>query len=373
VDNPFRRKNVCERGPVSTAEPVDAGSGADIVAPVGPVDLVLGPATRLLWRSPESIHLELGSSAVVVEGLPTPLIRRVASPVPLVDPPPPIDEAAQHALTALTEAGYIWPRPAGNDDPRLAPPQPRLAGELAALAVQHGERAAQVLSARRQASVEVHGRSRLVAHIAAVLAAAGVGRVHCAGDGVVKLFHAVPGGVSAADEGLVIAAAAEAAVHRAAPEVDTTPLPIGERPDLTVLAVDAPVPEERLSALHAIDAPYLAVLLGIDHGVIGPLVLPGLTGCLNCADLHRRDRDPAWPALAVQLTVGRRHGPASSVAVATVIAGAAAQQALAFLDGGEPDCIDATIELRLPDWRLRRRSWPAHPECGCADRDDTPS
>jgi hypothetical protein len=100
-------------------------------------------------------------------------------------------------------------------------------------------------------------------------------------------------------------------------------------------------------------------------------VLPGLTSCLRCADLHRRDRDPAWAALAVQLTVGRRHGPASAASVCTVLAGVAAQQALAFLDGGEPDCIDGTIELRPPDWRLRRRSWLAHPECGCSTSDET--
>ena len=62
----------------------------------------------------------------------------------------------------------------------------------------------------------------------------------------------------------------------------------------------------------------------------------------------------------------RRHGPASDVAVATVVAGVAALQALAFLDGGEPAVLDGTLELRLPDWRLRRRSWPVHPDCDCS-------
>ena len=323
----------------------------------------------MLWRSPDAVHLELGSRGVVVEGLPTSLIRRVGSPAPPKTPPPPVDEPARLALTTLTEAGYLWPRAHDPDDPRLAPPQPRLAGELAALAVQHGERASEVLATRRHATVEIHGRSRVTAQLAAVLAAAGIGRVHVAGDGVAKLTQVAPGGIATSDEGEVLSAAAERAVRRVAPDVDTTPLPIGERAQLTVLAVDGPVPEERLSTLHAADAPYLAVLLGIDHGVVGPLVLPGLTSCLRCADLHRADRDPAWSALAVQLTVGRRHGPASAVAAATVVAGVAAQQALTFLDGGEPDCIDATIELRLPDWRLRRRSWPPHPDCGCAATD----
>jgi hypothetical protein len=319
----------------------------------------------MFWRSPDSVHLELGGEAVVVEGLPTPLIRRVSSPLPPTGAPPPIDDSCRDVLAALTEAGYLWERPAGADDSRLHPTHPRLAGELAALAVIHGERAAEILAARRRATVEVHGRSRIAVHVATVLAAAGIGRVHVLGGGVAKLAQAVPGGVTVPDEGEALAAAAERALLRAAPDVDTTPLPVGERAQLTVLAVDGPVPDERLDALHAADAPYLAVTLGVDNGVVGPLVLPGLTSCLRCADLHRRDRDPAWSALAVQLTIARRHGPTSSACVATVLAGVAAQQALSFLDGGEPQCIDGTIELRLPDWRLRRRTWTAHAECGC--------
>jgi hypothetical protein len=336
-------------------------------------EFALGPATRMLWRSPHSIHFELGSRGVVVDGLPTQVIRHVASPARPSEPPPPLDDETRHALGALADAGYLWPRGQADEDARLAPPEPRLAGELAALAVRYGARAADVLRARRKATVEVHGRSRVAVHVAAVLAAAGVGRVHCASDGVAKLCEATPGGIAVQDEGGVLSAAVERAVHRAAPTTDTTPLPVDARAQLTVLAVDGPVPEDRLTALHAADAPYLAVLLGLDSGVVGPLVLPGLTSCLRCAHLHRRDRDPAWSALAVQLTVGRRYGPASAVSVATVLAGVAAQQALAFLDGGEPDCIDGTIELRLPDWRLRRRSWPAHPECGCSVTDDVRS
>ncbi len=36
-------------------------------------------------------------------------------------------------------------------------------------------------------------------------------------------------------------------------------------------------------------------------GLVGPLVIPGMTSCLRCADLHRSDRDAAWPAVAAQL------------------------------------------------------------------------
>jgi hypothetical protein len=332
--------------------------------PAQPADLALGPATRLLWRGPDSVHLELGSRAVVVTGLDAEVIRQVASPTRRSGSTC-CDEPSGQALTSLAEAGYLWPRRDGPDDDRLAVPVPRLAGELAALAARHGERAGEVLGARRECAVAVFGASRAAPHIAALLGAAGVGRVHCTAPGAAKLRHVVPGGFTPADEGAEFTIAADAAVRRAAPDVDTTPLSVGAPPDLTVLTLDAPADSEQLRGLHAAGTAHLAVSLGVDYGVVGPLVVPGLTCCLHCTDLHRRDRDPAWSALAVQLAIPRRYGPASDVAIATIIAGVAALQALMFLDGDEPACIDGTLELRLPDWRLRRRSWPIHPECEC--------
>ncbi|WP_375476747.1 TOMM precursor leader peptide-binding protein [uncultured Jatrophihabitans sp.] len=371
-------------------------------------DLTLGPATRLLWRSPDCVHLEVGDRAVVVEGLPAPVLRAVAAslppprsravatrsgaPAPAAqragdprDPRNPADSvnsgdsgdsappAVRDTLRALAEAGFLWRRPGGPDDRRLSPPGPRLAPELTSLAGRHGPAAADVLAARQTARVVVHGASRLAAQLGAVLASAGVGRVHCSGGGDVRLHCAAPGGVTPGDEGRPLQQAAEHALRRAAPEVDTGPPDPDEPADLTVLALDEPVSDDRRLALHALDAPYLVVRLGADSGVIGPLVLPGLTSCLRCADLHRQDRDPAWAALSVQLTIGRRHGPASSVAVATLVAGAAAVQALAFLDGEQPAAVNATLEVQLPDWRLRRRSWPMHPECDCAQLPQSPT
>lgn len=350
-----------------------------------PCDYMLAPATRLLWRSPSAVHLELGSRAVLVEGLPVSVIRQVAT-----RPRAEVDQAmelavspeAGHALRALAEAGYLWPRrpspvASGNadateaetGDDRLHIATPRLGAEFASLTARHGADAGRVLAQRRQTSVQIFGSGRVSTHLGAVLAAAGVGRVNCVGGGTTLLHHAVPGGALPADEGQPRSRSSDRAIRAAAPGTTTSPPDADERPDLTVLAVDAPVDDDRRRALHARNAPYLAVSLDVDHGVVGPLVLPGLTSCLHCADLHRLDRDPAWAALAAQLSVPHRYGPASDVATATIVVGVAAMQALTFLDGGDPAVIDATLELHLPDWRLRRRSWPAHPECDCAHAD----
>ena len=51
---------------------------------------------------------------------------------------------------------------------------------------------------------------------------------------------------------------------------------------------------------------------------------------------------------------------------ATLAAGLAALQVLAHLDGvSAPAAQGATLEVELPDGLVSRRSWPAHPRCGC--------
>jgi bacteriocin biosynthesis cyclodehydratase domain-containing protein len=326
----------------------------------------LPPAARLLWRSARAAQLEIGARRVVIDGIGTEAVRHLIGRDAPAEAPPAV-ALLQHELL---EAGLLWSHPATAEaaaaaDNRLTPPHPRLAAELTALSTRAGEHAARLLRARRAASVVVQGGGRSGPHLAGVLAAAGVGRVHVAHVGGVRLHHAVPGGLLPGDEGAPFHEAAGRAIRGHAPDTDCLPLPFGELPDLVVLALDEPIDAERRDALHARGVAHLLVRLAGDAGSVGPLVLPGLTSCLRCADLHRLDRDPAWNALAVQLTLPHRANVVSEVALATVIAGLAAAQALDFLDGGRPATIEGAIEMQLPDWRLRRRTWPVHPDCDC--------
>jgi hypothetical protein len=332
------------------------------ITPIG--ELMLNPATRVLWRAADTVQLELGDRAVVVEGADTEFIRRLSARMPsdhssAADRHPP-------ELERLVEAGFVWPR-AGSpaSDIRLRPPAARLSGELTALAARHSQSAAEILAGRRCAAVVVHGTGRVAAQIAVLLAAAGVGRVHAADAQPVRLTHCAPGGVCPADEGRPFAAAVADAIARDAPDAQSAPPPFGASPDLVVLVGDEPLDTERRAVLHADRVAHLAVVIGVGSGVVGPLVVPGRSSCLRCAELHRKERDDAWPALAVQLGVPRRHGPACEVSLATAVAGVAAKQALAHLDGDAPAVWEGTLEIHPPDWRLRRRSWPAHPSCDC--------
>lgn len=322
----------------------------------------LPPAGRLLWRSPSQVQIEVGERRVVVDGVGADAVRQLLGRSS--EPP-----SATVALLQreLLDAGLLWPERTEDpvEDLRRSPPRPRLATELTALTARAGQDASELLSARRHCTVVVQGAGRAGPHVAAVLAAAGVGRLYLAEPGTARLHHAVPGGLLPADEGTPLREAAARAMARHAPEVDCMALPFGERPDLIVLAADEPVDVERRAALHARDCAHLLVSLSSERGSVGPLVLPGLTGCLRCADLHRLDRDPAWNALAVQLALPHRASVANEVALATMIAGLAAAQALDFLDGGRPATVEGELELRPADWRIRRRSWPVHPDCDC--------
>lgn len=320
-----------------------------------PAAAVLNPSARLLWRAAGQIQLELGTRRLIVDGVDREAVRRLIARRD--------EEAAipASALEALAQAGFVAPPPRHDRATKV----PRLAADLAALRVQHGERADDVLAGRRAATITVVGTSRVAVLVAALLGAAGVGRVAVSGSGDVRLHQAAPGGVQPADEGRRFTAAATAALARAAPECDASPRPLHLRPDLVVLATEVPVDTGLRETLHALGTAHLVVQAGGDHGAVGPLALPGVASCLRCADLQRLDRDHAWSALAVQLAIAPKYGAPSDVSLATVVAGVAALQALAFLDGSEPATIEGTLEIQLPDWRLRRRSWPPHPDCDC--------
>jgi bacteriocin biosynthesis cyclodehydratase domain-containing protein len=322
----------------------------------------LHPAARLLWRSANAAQIELGSRRVVLDNVDSAAVRHLIGRAPVAASAAPQVAELQRRLL---QDGYVWPGPAEPDDLRRVPPRPRLAPELTALSARVGQRAAELINARAQCSVAVQGAGRIGPHLASLLAAAGVGRCYLLDTSPARLQHAMPGGVSAGDEGSPLAAAAASAVHRHAPEAQCTPVPFGERPDLVVLALDEPIGAERRAALHADERAHLLVQVSGNRASIGPLVLPGLTSCLRCADLHRLERDPAWNALAVQLALPHRASGTSEVALATIATGLATAQVLQFLDGGRPATVEGTLEMDLPDYRVRRRSWPVHPDCDC--------
>ena len=111
-----------------------------------------------------------------------------------------------------------------------------------------------------------------------------------------------PGGLTPADEGARFSSAAADAVRRSAPDTDTSPIPYDRKADLVVVTEPGPPDLAAATLWHADGVVHLAAQVSGTSAVIGPLVLPGVSSCLRCGDLHRADRDSSWPAMAVQLT-----------------------------------------------------------------------
>jgi hypothetical protein len=358
-----------------SAQTTDAASGEPGPLPaIGRLQLV--PGTRVLWRSADAVQWESGGRAFVLQGIdPASLAALVGEPANEAGP---AIAAARHALHTL---GLLWAppgvvaprrssgagRPPGAQQTGLRRPElpERLLSDLGALAARRGDEAAAAMTTRRSRSVRLVGTDRLATSIGSVLAAAGVGRVDIPLDGEVRLFQTMPGGLPVAAEGRRRADSAAAAIRAAAPEVDIGSGSDGRAPDLMIITGSRPADDDLRARLQGDGIPHLLVGVYSVRATIGPLVVPGRTSCLRCADLHRIDRDPAWPALAAQLaTVPARSEP-SDVALCTAATGIAALHALAFLDGETPASMDGTLEMTLPDWRLRRRSRPTHDACAC--------
>jgi len=271
-------------------------------------------------------------------------------------------EAVARVLGGLRAAGLLVDLDAGDLLAADAGPAAtaRTAAELpAALARPGGWRA------RRRAAVVIEGATRVGTPLAAMLAASGVGRVSVRDPGLTLAGDAVVGGLSAADEGRPRSLAAADAVRRASPLADLRPLPSDTGADLVVLARPWAASDPLAADVHRSGVPHLVATVRGETGVVGPLVVPGVTSCLRCADLHRREADPRWPRLAAQLTSGEPP-PSGATVTCLLTAATAALQVLAYVDGSAaPGVLEATIELSPPHLTPRVRRWPAHPACAC--------
>jgi bacteriocin biosynthesis cyclodehydratase domain-containing protein len=277
-------------------------------------------------------------------------------------------EAASEVLAVLAAAGVLDDFPARLHACLPGELRARLAPELAtaSLAYADGDGGARTLARRRAAFVRIHGAGRTGACVASFLAASGVGHVTCSDPGTAGLADLAPAGLVRADLGEPRQDGAARAVGRAAPDVRTRD--DGAVPDLVILT--APALPDLAGGLLGDRVPHLAVWAGEAIGVVGPLVRPGRSACLRCVDLRKADGDPAWPKILAQATFARAQPQACDTVLAAMTATIASAQALAFIDlaGAAPvfpATVNGTLEVVLPDWQWRRRTWPAHPACAC--------
>jgi hypothetical protein len=276
---------------------------------------VLSPALARLWRNDGSLQLgRTPETAVVVEGVDRHLPRSLDGATTwerLLERHPQWAStlAALHANGLLLDADALL-LPGVAEAERA-----RLAATLASLTLVHGPAAGEALQARRDATVWLLGSGPVLGGLAGLLRRAGVGTVLVAGRG---------------------------------PEDAPT------HTDADLVVVGPTASEEVLTLLRA-GIPHLTATVDEATGVVGPLVLPGSSACLRCVELTRLSLDPQWPARTA----------ACDPALAGAVAATAALQVLSLLEGLTPASVGGTLELTLPGWAWRRRTWPQHPGCGC--------
>jgi bacteriocin biosynthesis cyclodehydratase domain-containing protein len=174
------------------------------------------------------------------------------------------------------------------------------------------------------------------------------------------------GGATPADLDRLRSAASADAIMRAAPETDTRTMREGAPTFVVHIGLGAPA--ELIALRYARqELPHLLIEERDGTILIGPLIPSSGRPCLNCVDLHRRDHDPAWPAVVAQLSTGAEAPFSTPMATTMIAAGVAAAQVLSYIDVGRASTIGASFEINGTT-QHRRRTWTPHPRCDCAAR-----
>jgi bacteriocin biosynthesis cyclodehydratase domain-containing protein len=350
------------------------------------VQLQIKSGLRRVWREAGTLQIGLSHRrGTVIAGLTAadvPLIEQLrdgvdASVIEAEDDG--LDAARRRELVSLlTEAGVLVGTGVGTPlREGLGSAAERLVPDAAIWSLVHPDVGDgwSLLAARASRRVFISGAGRLGSTVATTLAAAGVGELLVGDQRRVTAGDLAPGGAGRPDVGRLREEATLDAVRRFGSRAErggslaerTSKQSSPKRPDLVILIEHGAADATAAGRLVSADLPHLSVVIREDDILVGPLVRPGSGPCLRCLDLHRGDRDPAWPSVLAQLL-----SPASGTlqpeetAASTLAAGLVALQALAHLDGvTDPATAGATLEIELPDGLIARRSWPPHPGCGC--------
>ena len=317
---------------------------------------------HVLERGPDQVQVGLDPPhGVVITGLPAALVERIrrldgavaAEQILLAESEHP--EQLRTVLRQLTALGLVV-----DAGPPGASRRRRCDAGFWSLRARHHQTA--LADRRREAVIAIEGNGRIATAVALLLANAGIGHIDLRmSDAVTE--QDLGSGFTDADVGTPRRRALADLIHRVDPAIRTSRVH-GLTPEL-VLLTDTIVPAPELVAdLVSDGVTHMPVRVRDGTGLVGPLVVPGRTSCLHCADLHCTDADPCWPRVSLQL-VGRPERP--DLGAAQACASLAVAQAMRMFspNASAPPTWNTILEIDAYEGRIRHRSLPPHPLCPC--------
>lgn len=160
------------------------------------------------------------------------------------------------------------------------------------------------------------------------------------------------------------------AVRGADPGAETGAAPVEDGPALVVMVGSPALDPRRGESWWRAGCPHLPVMPNGRRTTVGPLVTAPDGPCLWCLDLHRADRDVAWPTVMAQVCappstiVGPpvATAPPLDPALSHLVAGSVAAFTQAVLRGRRPP-VGVSVDICLPWPRMDHRRWEVHPRC----------
>lgn len=139
--------------------------------------------------------------------------------------------------------------------------------------------------------------------------------------------------------------------------------------DLIIIVSPSAVAAHSSAAFISDGIPHFAVCVTGESAEVGPVVVPGLTACLHCINLHQTEallgkvsskrRGNSRHGLG---PTGRRHNPEISM-ILTAVAHGVSLALRTIDDSPPPDMVTATS----PQLGIAHQGWIPHQDCGCME------
>lgn len=216
-----------------------------------------------------------------------------------------------------------------------------------------------MLANRASKRVFINELNRVGLLLLQALATAGIGEICTEDRSLVTTSDVGALGYSQADIGRTRVEAAAALLARSQ---QPAKLSLARTSDFVVMIANHLVSSEATPAVGQKQIPRLMVELSFDQSRISPVLIAGVTSCLDCRITSELEADEGWAAMMTQLKFRTERLDDSQTAL--LCAGLALERTLSWVDSGAIGDNQSTV-IDHRTGRLRHEVWQIDPECHC--------